>query len=67
MSLIGKRDGILIPHPSVVGFVKLIRKVVIENAKQTRINSGGQSKYRKAYDYVTSPERFRKIQEKIQI
>ena len=38
---------------------------MIENAKQTRINNRGESKYRRIYDYVTSPERFRKIEQKM--
>jgi hypothetical protein len=66
-SLIGKREGIFLVHPSiVVGVARLIRNFIIENVKQARINNGTVSKYRKAYDYITSPERFRKIEDKIQ-
>jgi len=65
-SLIGKREGIFLVHPSiVVGIARLMRNFMIENAKQTRINNGAESKYRRMYDYVTSPERFRKIEEKM--
>jgi hypothetical protein len=65
-NLIGKREGIFLVHPSVVvGVARLMRNFMIENAKQTRINNGAESKYRRIYDYVTSPERFRKIEEKM--
>ena len=65
-NLIGKREGIFLVHPSiVVGIARLMRNFMIENAKQTRINNGAESKYRRIYDYVTSPERFRKIEEKM--
>jgi hypothetical protein len=67
-TLIGIREGIFLVHPSIlVGVVRLMRNFLIENAKQTRINYGVESKYKKIYDYITSPERFRKIEEKIRL
>jgi Uncharacterized protein conserved in bacteria (DUF2130) len=62
----GIREGIFLIHPSMlVGVVRLMRNFIIENAKQTRINNGVESKYKEIYDYITSPERFRKIEQKI--
>jgi hypothetical protein len=64
--LIGKRDGILLIHPSIlIGVVRIIRNFIIENTKLMNINSGRHSNQSKIYDYITSPIRFRKIQEKI--
>lgn len=51
----------------MVRVARLIRNFMIEKVKQRRINNVSASKYRKVYDYITCPERFRKIEEKIQI
>jgi hypothetical protein len=68
MSLIGEREGILLFHPLVVvEEARLIRNFIIENAEQRTINNGGKSKHKKLYDYLTSPERDRKIHEKMRI
>lgn len=68
MSSIGEREGILLFHPLVVvEEARLIRNFIIENAKQRTINNGGKSKHKKLYDYMISPERDRKIQEKMRI
>jgi hypothetical protein len=67
-SLIGIREGIFLVHPSIlVGVARLMRNFMIENTNQKKINNGAESKYQKMYDYITSPERFRKIQGIIQM
>jgi len=56
----------LLVHPSVlVGFVRMMRNFMIENARLTKTTSGRHSKQTKLYDYITSQAHFRKIQEKI--
>ena len=66
-SVMGKREGIFLVHPTtVVGVARMIRDFIMENAKHEKINNGAVSKYRKTYDYITSTERFRRIEEKMQ-
>jgi hypothetical protein len=54
-SLIGKREGILLVHPSiVVEIARLLRSFIIKMAKQKRSNNAKTSKQVKLYDHLTS-------------
>ncbi|MGC1132913.1 MAG: hypothetical protein WA941_08820, partial [Nitrososphaeraceae archaeon] len=64
---IGKRDGITLLHkPVAVEIAEEIRNFIIKETRLVRNNNGRTSKQSRLYDYITSPERFRKIQKKIQ-
>jgi hypothetical protein len=63
---LGKRDGITLLHTSMAGEIaEEIRNFVIKETRLIKNNNGRTSKQSKLYDYITSPERFRKIQKKI--
>jgi hypothetical protein len=65
--LIGKRDGILLVHQSLaVGVAEETRNFIVEMTRLVKNNNGRASKETKLYDYVTSPERFRKMQKKME-
>ena len=61
-SLIGKREDILLVHPSmVVEIARMLRSFIIEMAKHTRSNNGRTSKQSKLYDLMRSSEYVRSI------
>jgi hypothetical protein len=61
-SLIGKREDILLVHPTmVVELARLLRSFIIETAKQIRSNNGITSKQSKLYDLLRSSEYARSI------
>jgi hypothetical protein len=65
--LIGKRDGILLVHQSIaVDVAEETRNFIIEKTRLLKNNNGRSSKAIKLYDYITSPERFRQIQKKME-
>jgi hypothetical protein len=65
--LIGKREGIFLVHQSIaVDVAEETRNFIIEKTRLLKNNNGRSSKEIKLYDYITSPERFRKIQKKME-
>jgi hypothetical protein len=65
--LIGRREGILLVHPSVVvGIATLLRNSIIEKSKLRKSGIGRHSKQTKLYDYITSPSRFRRMLERVE-
>ncbi len=59
----GMRESIFLVHPTaVVEIANLIRRFIIESAKQTSSNKGRTSKQARLYDYLKSPEYARTIQ-----
>ena len=65
-TLIGKRDDILLVHPTIaIGVGEMTRNFIIETYQIIKNNNGRTSKQIGLYDYITSPVRLRKIQEKI--
>ena len=64
--VIGKRDGITLVHkPIAVGVAEETRNFLIKESRLTKNNNGRASKQERLYDYITSPARFRKMQERI--
>jgi hypothetical protein len=67
IGLIGRREGILLVHPSiVVGIATLLRNSIIEKSKLRKTSMGRHSKEAKLYDYIASPSRFRRILERVE-
>jgi hypothetical protein len=65
-TLIGNRDDVLLVHPTIaVGVGEMTRNFIIEKSRMTKNNNGKSSKQIKLYDYITSPARLRKIEEKM--
>jgi hypothetical protein len=65
--LIGEREGVLLINPKMaIALAELTRKFVIEKTKLIKNNNGRTSKEMKLYEYITSSERFRKMQEKME-
>ena len=65
--LIGERDGITLVHISAArGIAKLTRNFIIEKTRHIRNNEERSSKQTKLYDYITSPERVRKLRMRIE-
>lgn len=65
-TLIGRRDGILLVHPKIaVGVGEVTRNFIIEKSRMVKNNNGKTSKQIKLYDYITSPARLRKLEEKM--
>ena len=65
--IIGKRNGILLVHQSVaMDIAEETRKFITEKARLLKNNSGRTSKQADLYDYITSPERLRKIERKME-
>jgi hypothetical protein len=63
--LIGQRDGILLIHQSLaVGVAEETRNFIVEMTRLIKNNNGRASKDIRLYDYITSPMRLRKMQEK---
>ena len=67
VGLIGRREGVLLVHPSVVvGVATLLRNSIVEKSKLRKSGVGRQSKQAKLYDYITSSSRFRRMVEKVE-
>jgi hypothetical protein len=64
--VIAKRDGILLVHQSIaVGVAEETHNFIIEKTRLIKNNNGRVSKQIKLYDYIISPARFRRMQEKM--
>jgi hypothetical protein len=67
ISIIGKRENVVLIHPKIVGLVgELTRSFIIEKTQAVNNSNGRDSKEKKLYDYITSSARFRKMREKIE-
>ena len=65
VGIIGKRDGILLVHQSVaIDVAEETRKFITEKARLLKNNSGRITKQANLYDYITSPERLRNMEQK---
>jgi hypothetical protein len=62
-----EREGILLVHRTIVlDIAKRIRHFLIETSRQARTNEGRNSKQEKLYEYFTSLEYTRDVQEKLE-
>jgi hypothetical protein len=67
ISIIGKRENVVLIHPKIVGLVgELTRSFIIEKTQAVKNSNGRDSKEKKLYDYITSSTRFRKMRDKIE-